>query len=393
MLRLPRLCLVALVSYGWLTNGVYGASVGSADFSVRETAGIRRNNYPVNAPVPLAKGTLDDLAHVRLLLNNKEVAAQVAVGSRWPDNSIRSLDLNFNVSIGPLERQAYRVEFGNDVRPAVTANGLSATQTADAFSVGAVRFGKSASPLVLSVAYRQEDIGKGLNGFTVTDEKGLVRELNSDSVTAEIVKPGPIDVLIRYNGKAAIDGNYSVGFVLTIEMPNSKSWVKYSATVDDPARRLRGIAFHSPVALGAFPWLWDFGTGSWTYGAFRNASDSVTLTQIVRPGAAQWKIEAGPKGQEQLYETASGSRPKIAEGWGHFQGAKEVIAFGFDKFGQQPGAYSVTLDAQGQESFQFVPAQPGTHHQLAVYQHYVGSPTPIGAVTSAVSMLNPLVVR
>lgn len=393
MLRLPRLCLVALVSYGWLTNGGYGASAGSADLSVRETAGIRRTNYPVNALVPLAKGTLNDPAHVRLLLNNKEVAAQVAVESRWPGNSIRSLDLNFNVSIGPLERQAYRVEFGNDVTPAVTANGLSATQTADAFSVGAVRFGKSASPLVLSVAYRQEDIGKGLNGFTVTDEKGTVRELNSDSVTAEIVKPGPIDVLIRYNGKAAIDGNYSVGFVLTIEMPNSKSWVKYSATVDDPARRLRGIAFHSPVALGAFPWLWDFGTGSWTYGAFRNESDSVTLTQIVRPGAVQWKIEAGPKGQQQLYETASGSRPKIAEGWGHFQGAKEVIAFGFDKFGQQPGAYSVTLDAQGQESFQFVPAQPGTHHQLAVYQHYVGSPTPIGAVTSPVSMLNPLVVR
>jgi hypothetical protein len=393
MLRLSRAGLVVLASYGWLTDVAYGAAAGSADLSVRDTAGIRRTNYPVNALVPVANGTLSDPSQVRVLLNNKEIAAQVRVESRWPGNSIRSLDLNFNVSIGPLERQTYRVEFGNDVKPAVTANGLRVTEGADAFSVGAVRFGKSASPLVLSVAYREEDIGKGLNGFTVTDEKGTVHELNSDSVRSEIVKPGPIDVLIRYTGKAAIDGNYSVGFVLTIEMPNSKSWVKYGATVDDPSRRLRSIAFHSPVALGAFPWLWDFGTGSWTYGAFRNASDSVTLTQTVRPGAEQWKIEAGPKGQEQLYETASGSRPKVAEGWGHFQGAKEVIAFGFDKFGQQPGAYSVTFDAGGQESFQFVPAQPGTRHQLAVYQHYVGSPTPIGAVTSPVSMLNPLTVR
>jgi len=393
MLKLTRLCLVALLSYGWLTNVIYGAPVASADLSVRETAGIRRNNYPVNVLVPVAKGTLKDPSQVRLLSNNNEVAAQVAVESSWQDNSIRSLDLNFNVSIGPLERQAYRVEFGNDVKSAATANGLSVTQTADAFSVGRVRFGKSASPLVLSVGYREEDIGKGLNGFTVTDEKGTVHELNSDSVTAEVVKPGPIDVLIRYTGKAAIDGNYSVGFVLTIEMPNSKSWVKYGATVDDPARRVRAIAFHSPVALGAFPWLWDFGIGSWTYGAFRNASDSVRLTQIMRPGAQQWKIEAGPKGQEQLYETASGSRPKIAEGWGHFQGAKEVIAFGFDKFGQQPGAYSVTFDGQGQESFQFVPAQLSARHQLAVYQHYVATPTPIGAVTSPVSMLNPLIVQ
>jgi len=393
MLRLPCLCLVALVSYGWLTSPVYAAPAGSGDISVRETAGIRRNNYPVNALVPVARGTLNDPSRVRLLSNTNEVAAQVAVDSRWPDNSIRSLDLNFNVSIGPLERQAYRVEFGTDVKASVTANGLSVTQTADGFSVGRVRFSKSASPLVLSVGYREEDIGKGLNGFTVTDEKGTVHELNSDSVISELVKPGPIDVLIRYTGKATIDGSYSVGFVLTIEMPNSKSWVKYGATVDDPLRRVRGIAFHSPVALGAFPWLWDFGTGSWTYGAFRNASDSVRLTQIVRPGAEQWKIETGPKGQEQLYETASGSRPKIAEGWGHFQGAKEVIAFGFDKFGQQQGAYSVTLDAEGQELFQFVPAQPNTRHQLAIYQHYVASPTPIGAVTSPASMLNPLIVR
>jgi hypothetical protein len=53
----------------------------------------------------------------------------------------------------------------------------------------------------------------------------------------------------------------------------------------------------------------------------------------------------------------------------------------------------VTFDAQGQESFQLIPAQPRASHQLAVYQHYVGSPTPIGAVTSPASMLNSLVVR
>jgi hypothetical protein len=70
-----------------------------------------------------------------------------------------------------------------------------------------------------------------------------------------------------------------------------------------------------------------------------------------------------------------------------------VIAFGFDKFGQEPGTYTVTFNARGQETFQLLPAQPQTHHELAVYQHYVGSPTPIGAVTSPASMLNSLVVR
>src|SRR5262249_6253292 len=272
-----------------------GAPAGRAELSVTEAAGIRRNAYPVSGKIPLMQGELKDPSAVRLLLNDGEVVGQTIVETRWPDNSIKSLDLDFNASIGPLEQQTYRVEFGNDVKSATAARGLSVTQTADAIQVGAVRFGKTASPLVLSVAYRQEDIGKGLNGFTVTDEKGTAHELNSDAVTAEVVKPGPIKVLIRYTGKAVIEGDYSVGFVLTIEMPNSKSWVKYSAIVDDPAKKIRSIAFHSPVAFQSFPWLWDFGTGSWSYGSLRNASDRVTLTQVVKPGADQWKIETGPE--------------------------------------------------------------------------------------------------
>src|SRR5260221_457059 len=276
MLKTSSICFVLLIASGWPSSGVYGAPAGRADLSVREAAGIRRNAYPVSGRVPFAKGELKDPSAVRLLLNDREIATQVTVESRWPDSSIKLLD---------------------------------------------------------------------------------------------------------------------VDFVLDVEMPNSKSWVKYAATIDDPAMRIRGIAFNSPVAFGAFPWLWDFGTGSWTYGSFRNASDSVTLTQAVRPGAERWKIENGPKGQEQLYETTAGRRPKIAEGWGHFQDGKEMIGVAFDKFGEQPGTYTVTFDAHGQETFQLIPAQPRTRHELAVYQHYGGSPTPIGAVPRPASMLNSLVVR
>ena len=38
------------------------------------------------------------------------------------------------------------------------------------------------------------------------------------------------------------------------------------------------------------------------------------------------------------------------------------------------------------------PAKPAVHPQLAIYQHFVATPVPIGAVTSPVSMLNPLMV-
>jgi hypothetical protein len=173
-------------------------------------------------------------------------------------------------------------------------------------------------------------------------------------------------------------------------MPNSKTWVKYSLTVDDPSKRLREVAFNTPLSFGPFPWLWDFGTGSWSYGSFRNPTDSVILTQTVKPTGSDWEIKSGAKGQETSYEVAAGNRPKVAEGWGHFQDGKEVVAFGFDKFGRLPGTYTVRFDAQGQASFRYASAAPQTHYDLTIYQHYVASPTPIGAVTSPVSMLNGL---
>jgi hypothetical protein len=358
---------------------------------VKEAAGIRRSTYPVNARVPFAKGVLKDTSHLRLVLNDKEVGIQTAPESKWPDDSIQWLDVDFNATIMPLEDQTYQLEYGESVK-ATTApgRGLAVNETADTIQVGSIRFAKNGFPLVLSATYRQEDIGKGINGFTIVDNAGTSHELK-DAIKAEVVKPGPLYVAIRLSGKAALDANYSVPFTITMEMPNSKTWVKYSATVDDTAKRVREIVFNTPLTFGAFPWLWDFGTGSWSYGSFRNASDSVVLTQTVKAaGAGDWQIKTGMKGQEQLYEVAGGTRPKLAEGWGHFQDAKEVIAFGFDKFARQPGTYTVAFDGQGQAAFHFVPSQSGTQEQITVFQHYVASPTPIGAVTSPVSMLNAL---
>src|SRR5258708_17736320 len=146
MLKTSSICFVLVIASSWPTSGVYGAPAGSADLSVREATGIRRNAYPVSGLVPFAKGELKDPSAVRLLLNDREIATQVTVESRWPDSSIKSLDVDFNASVGPLERQTFRVEFGNDVKAAVAASGLSVTQTAEPIQAGAVRFGQTASP-------------------------------------------------------------------------------------------------------------------------------------------------------------------------------------------------------------------------------------------------------
>jgi len=385
--------LVAILFVICVVPPAFAQTSRAISLHVKENAGIRRSGYPVNARVPLGKGLLKDTEHVRLTLNEKEVPAQISAESKWPDQSIQWMDVDFNATIAPLEQQTYRVEYGEGVHAGAQPRGLTVSDSSDAIQVGNVRFNKSRAPLVLSVRYRQEDIGSGPNGFAVTDQAGTTHDLSAaDNVTVSVTKPGPLYVVIRYSGKLSIDSGYTVPVTVLAEMPNSKTWIKYSASVDDPGKRLRDIVFNTPLAFGPLPWLWDFGTGSWTYGSLRNPTDSVVLTQVVKPGSSgnEWQIKTGAKGQETVYEVAAGARSKVAEGWGHIQDTKEVVAFGFDKFGRQPGTYVVTFDAQGQSAFRFAPGVPAVRHELTIYQHYVAGPTPIGAITSPVSMLNGL---
>ena len=204
---------------------------------------------------------------------------------------------------------------------------------------------------------------------------------------------GPLMVEVRYSGELRLTSSYTVGYVTTVEMPNSKSWAKVTTALIDPERRVRELSFHTPLALGAQPWTWDHGTGSWSYGLLRSPTESVTLSQIVgAPQATKWEIRSGAKGQEQVYEVTGGHRPKVAEGWGHIQDQQEAVAFAMSDFGAEAGAYTITLDGNGQSSFRFAPARPLPFLRLTVYEHFVATPVPVGAVTSPVSMLNPLVV-
>ena len=360
---------------------------------VRETAGIRRGNFPTHAQVNLAQAVLQDVSNLRLLLDDKEVPVQASAVSRWPDGSIRQADLYFNTSIGPLAERKYRLEIGGTVRAQPISNErLDVVESADGLQVGKVRFARQPAALLQSVAFGREIAGDGLNAMSVSDAGGTTYLLDGD-VTVEIVEPGPLRVRIRYTGKLRLAGDYAVPFTITVEAPNSKSWVRYDARVEDPRRQIREIALSTSFRFGAFPWTWDFGTGSWSYGAFRNTADSAVLTQIVgSAGSADWQIATGPVGHEQLYERAAGERPARAEGWGHVQGVDRTLAFAVDGFGRAAGQYTIALDGHGQLAFRFAPAQASDVHALSVYQHYVASPVSVGAATSPVAMASPLLV-
>jgi hypothetical protein len=322
-----------------------------------------------------------DPTHVRLTQGGKEVPAQYSAESRW-------LDVDYNASIGPLESQTFQLEYGQGVIPGAPPRGLSVTEEADSIEVGNVRFSKSGSPLILSVKYRAEDIGQGVNGLVVTDKTGATHDLSSaDPLETEIVKHGPLLVVIRYSGKLTIDSGYSVPFSLTVSMPNSKTMITVSASVEDPSDRLREITFGTPLALGPLPWVWDFGTNRWTYGSFRNATDSVMLTQT----EGEWKVSAGPRGKEQLQEISTGATGFVP--WAHLQDTKEVVAFGWYAPKVDDGIRQFTLDGNGQALIRFYPSIHESAHGLNIFEHFVSTPVQIGAATSPAALLSPLVVE
>ena len=356
---------------------------------VRETGGIRRGNFPSRAVVPLVRGELKDPAKVRLLSDEQEIPSQAAVLETWPDGSVRELEIDFNVSIDALARKEFRLELDRALPTPVTAERLIVHESDGGLQVGKVRFGIERAKLIQSIAFgSREVVGDGSSGFVVTAQDGAVYLLEPDNV--EVTKAGPIAAQVRYTGLIPI-GARRLPFSITIAVPNSKSWVKYGVSIDDPLHQIRDLAFTTSLALGAFPWSWDFGTGSRSYGALRAPGDVVALVQsVVRPGAADWQIRLRNASGEWVQERAAGKRPAIAEGWGHLEGADRALAFAVEDFARQPGEYTIELAGDGKLAFRFAPSDPAATHSLAVYQHYVSVPVSLGAATSPIAMASPL---
>ena len=361
---------------------------------VTETTGIRRTEYPTIARLQLTRAALADAAHVKLRSNDADIPAQFTIVSKWDDGSVRAVDVDFNVSIGPAESRTYQVEHGPDVAAAAPARGLMVAEAADAIQIGNVKFGKTGSPLILSASYRGEFMGSGSNGAVIIDAAGRRHDLTTaQALKVDLIKRGPLVATVQFTGRVPIDAAYAVPFTITCEMPSSKSWIKTTIAVDDTGPRVTTLALDSPLTFGDKPWTWDFSTPNGTYGAFRNPADTALLKQVVGvKGGNTWTVQTGAENDLRAYESSTAGRGATVAGWGHMLDATRAAAFGVDKFASEPGTYTISLSGQGQARFAVSPAQSKTQHTLTVYQHFVTTPVPIGAATSPTAMLNPLVV-
>jgi hypothetical protein len=322
-------------------------------FTVSETAGLRRFGYPVTASLETPQGSLRDAATARLLdAKGKDVAAQFTAMAKWPDGSVRGLDVDFTASLGPMETESYRVELaGGPTRPG--KNGLAVTESADEITVASSaivhKIRRDGRPLLTSIAHgKTEFIAAG--GITATLAPGK----------AEVLKLGPFNVMLRLGA-------------VTLEYVSSKSWVK----IAQRAATAMPLGVDAHFALPEPPALWDFGVERWLYGCLRKPDE----TAVLRQAANGWRVLTGMGERSSLYATG-----KRCEGWGHLADKQRVIAFGVADFsGDGEPSLLVGTDGHFRAS--------AKRKELTVYFHAVGQPVQVTAATSPPSMLMPLVVK
>jgi hypothetical protein len=342
----PAILLLALMA---------GCTLAAAvDFTVSETAGLRRFGYPVSASLELPAGACAHTADARLLdAAGKSLPAQFTAMSHWQDGSVRGLDVDFVLSLAPMETRSFRVDAGTGPQPALP-KGLSVVETPDEIIVASSaishRIRRDGNPLLTSIRNgNQEFLAAG--GITTTLAAGPVK----------VIKQGPFNVTLQLGE-------------IRLEYVSSKSWVKITQRADAPA----DLAVDAHFALSPLPLLWDFGAGSWLYGNLKKPGESALLRQ----GAANWQVFTG-EGSEPSLLYATG---KSCQGWGHLANRERVVAFGMGNYNTE-GEPSFHLSADGRLR------AAARRKELTVYFHVVGQPVHVTAVTSPPSMLSPLSVR
>ena len=392
--RLREGVTAMVLAMGALTTTSPLAAQWTADVLVREPTGIRRTAFPASVRLEVPEGRLGFVSQVRLETTGEEIASQGTAWSHWPDGSIRDLEVDFNLSIGPNEERSLTLVYGEDVTaPVPSGRGLTVSETDRSLETQRIRLNKGGATLIASVAYREEIIGRGRNGLAVVQRSGIrrdPREVRWQPV--ELIKRGPLRVLARYRGTMSLSGS-EAEITLDAEMPNSKSWLRLTVTATDPDAKIGDLGFETPFRIGDFPLTWDFGTPNGTYGAFRDPTGSALFTRTLsEDGSVAWQVVAGPSSQEEPYEAGTLPAGAGSSTWAHLVGQDEAVAFAISEETGQPGTITTWLTGTGQTVVTFRATEPATEHSFTIVQHYVATPVPIGAATSPASILSPLLV-
>jgi hypothetical protein len=380
----------------------------SIPFSVKETAGLRRFSYPVEAtlsvPQPLVEADRFRLADER----GNPVAAQFSrTGSQ-------QFTVDFNLSIGPNESRKFALHYGPDVEPGPSPKGGMKVETTDKEYLlrhGGLTF---AAPKDLVGLLRSVQDAKG-NDWLRPTSPGLIIWYKDDipfraggfgargaPTQATVTRSGPLAVSIRYEGSEALRGNREVASRVDLTWPSSKSWVRVDWAVEDPDGLVAGLGAELHLSLGDGPTLVDFGADDVVYTVLKEGDwaklSSHWAESTPKDGdafhLAEWRVMTGSANSS---ATLARGTMLPAKGWAHIMDRRRCTALAVREFGRSGvhGAISARWNGGLELSQRFAAdgqaPGPGTK-KLTFWLHFVGMPVQVGALTSPQSMQAPLEV-
>jgi hypothetical protein len=372
--------------------------------TVEETAGIRRFGYPVSVLLPLSQA-VTDTNHFRLLENGKPVAAQfrphgdVAKG-------IRSVVLDFNASPAPLEKRIYVVEYDPGVKPGDQATrGMRIVTEKDLFRVvhsPDLQFivPRDLAGLLQAVKTSETDYLRSSSAGLMMRSKEEVHfraGMRLKAALGRVVKEGPLASTLRFEGSQSLRGG-RVAWVVEMDFPLSKSWVRVTWKVEDPRGIVAGLGADLNLNMRGSPLLVDFGAGSYVYAHLTQGQTAVLWAgeSGLQPDrtARAWKSYVGRSDALKPYVVGRGQ----TEGWAHVMDRQRCTAVAVADFARAGEQGEIAIDAGGRLRLakHFAPKgkrPPPGQKTLRFWLHFVGMPVQVGAVTSPQAMLAPLRVR
>jgi hypothetical protein len=309
-----------------------------------------------------------------------------AVPAQFSPLADATMDLDFNVTIGPWETREYRVERGAGgarIDKGVTvaqANGTYAVRHGVEFDVPDNLLGLLNQVKGSKLSY----LRPGSQGLLLNYKDDIEFRVGgtghwSAPTQARVTKRGPLVGGIRFESMEGLRGDRSVKSVVEMDFPRSKSWIEVRWTVDDPERWVSGMMVDLNLLIEGAPTLVDFGANNTVYAALKPG-------QRIELSAAppSWFVNL----DGQPYASSLKSR---AEGWAHVMDKLRATAIAVAGFGAE-ARDRIEVSADGRVLIRRDFSRGG-ERSLHFWLHFVTIPVQVGAATSPQAMQSPLQVE
>jgi len=223
----------------------------SCPLYLEERLGRNRTKEPVTVGIPMPQSAIFEASELALLNDKSEFTPlQVQVLSKWFDESIQWVLLDFQASVGPNSVAEYRVEDRVDVKREILPRPISIQRTSSSIRIdtGVATFHLNEGilrPFDLVEVQGVSILEKERSRVVLTDPAGKEYEPKISDITIEA--QGPLRATLKFIGTMCNDTTSLGNFIARLTFYAGCNFVKLSFTLHNP-----GAARHPGG-------LWDLG--------------------------------------------------------------------------------------------------------------------------------------